>query len=165
MSIDIGFNRYVGRDPQDFRNPQVETKLVHVFELSVCITGLFFLWYFEHGHTYHGCWRPGSLRRRGISTRSVDYVDYASSCLTCGRISNTCVMSVWRKDTNCRYNTMLPMKHVARKGLYSISHRLDLVWIASLTHGLFSRHQLFKGNAHSSNIITFCNKYEQLCLT
>ena len=34
-----------------------------------------------------------------------------------GRISTTCVMSVWRNDMICRYIFMLSMKHLANKRL------------------------------------------------
>ena len=66
---------------------------------------------------YHGCWCPGSFRRQGISTHDFGYVELVTSCLTRGRISPACVMSVWRNDVNCSYIFRFPMKHIAHKGL------------------------------------------------
>ena len=48
---------------------------------------------------YHVCWCSGSLRRQDI-THEIDYAEWISSCLTWGRISTTCVRSVWRNDIN-----------------------------------------------------------------
>ena len=56
-----------------------------------------------------------SLRRQDISTHDIGYVEWASSCLTLGRISNTCIMSMWRNDMKCEY--MLFLKKIAHKGL------------------------------------------------
>ena len=50
---------------------------------------------------YHGSWCPGSLRRQDISSHDIYFVEYVGSCLTWGRISTTCVVSMWRNDTKC----------------------------------------------------------------
>ena len=34
-----------------------------------------------------------------------------------GRISSTCITSMWRNDTKCKFMSMFPLKHLARKGL------------------------------------------------
>ena len=52
---------------------------------------------------HHGCWCPGSLFRQDISTHGTDYAKKVSFCLTWGRISDTCVMSMWRNDRNYGY--------------------------------------------------------------
>ena len=62
---------------------------------------------------YHGCWCPGSLRRQDISTHDIEYVLYVCSCPTWGRISTTCVMSMWRNDMKCKYMFLFPLKNLA----------------------------------------------------
>ena len=64
---------------------------------------------------YHGCWCPGSFRHPDISNYDIDYVESVSSCLTWGRISTICVMSVWINDVRCKYMFMFPLKNLARK--------------------------------------------------
>ena len=49
---------------------------------------------------YHGCWCPGSLRRKDISSHDIEYIEYIGSSLAWGRILSTCVISMWRNDTN-----------------------------------------------------------------
>ena len=66
---------------------------------------------------YHGCWCPASLCCQDISTNDIDYVEQASSCLTWGIISTSCVMSMWRNDIKCKYMFLFPLKKLARKGL------------------------------------------------
>ena len=44
-----------------------------------------------------------SLRRQDISNHDIDYVKYVDPCLTRGRVSTTCVMSMWRNDIKCKY--------------------------------------------------------------
>ena len=66
---------------------------------------------------YHCCWWPGSLRRQHISTHDIDYLEWVSTCLTWGRISTTCVMTIWWNDIKCKYMFLLPLKTWARKGL------------------------------------------------
>ena len=66
---------------------------------------------------YHGCWCPGSLRRQDISSHGIDYVEYLGPGLTWGRISSTCVISMWRNDIKCKYMFMFPQKKLARRGL------------------------------------------------
>ena len=66
---------------------------------------------------YRGCWCPGALRRQGINTHVIDYIEYVGPCLTRGMISTTWVKSVWRNDIKCKYMFMLPVKNLARKGL------------------------------------------------
>ena len=66
---------------------------------------------------YHGCWCPGSLRRQDISTHDIDYVEYVSSCLTWGRVSTTCIMSMWRNNRKCKYMFLFTLKNSACKGL------------------------------------------------
>ena len=60
------------------------------------------------------------------------------SWLIWGRISNNCVVSIWRNDTKWKYMFMFPLKKLARKGL--IHHWLTLasemkplsnVWVIS----------------------------------
>ena len=66
---------------------------------------------------YHGCWCPGSLRHQDISSHNIDYVEYAGPCLTWGRISTTCVISMCRNDIKCKYLFMFPWQSLPRKGL------------------------------------------------
>ena len=70
-----------------------------------------------HQSKYHGCWCPGSLHHQDISTHDLDYVEKVSSCLTCGRISTTCVMSMWRIDIKWEFKYLFPLKNLAFKGL------------------------------------------------
>ena len=79
---------------------------------------------------YHGCWCPGSLRRQDISSHDIDSVEEVGSCLIWGRISTTCVISMWRNDTKCEYMFMFPLKNLARKGLmnYVLLLLLNVVW-------------------------------------
>ena len=65
---------------------------------------------------YHGCGGPSSLRRQVISSHDIDYVEDVGHGLTRGRISTTCVMSVWRNAINCRYIFMFATENFARKG-------------------------------------------------
>ena len=53
----------------------------------------------------------------------ISTIDYASvgPCLTWGRISTTCVMSMWKNDIKCKYMFMLPLNNVAHKGLSKLS--------------------------------------------
>ena len=53
----------------------------------------------------------GSLHCHTISSHDIDYVNKA------GRISSTCVMSVWRNDVNFEYKFMFLQKNLARKEL------------------------------------------------
>ena len=55
------------------------------------------------------------------------------SCLVWGRISTTCVISMWRNDTKCKYMFMFPLKNLSRKGLimgisYLLLERWSLYW-------------------------------------
>ena len=70
---------------------------------------------------YHCCWWPGSLCHQDISTHDINYEEYVSSCLTWGKTSTTCVMSVWRNDKNCSYIFMFPVKNSACEGLSHLS--------------------------------------------
>ena len=45
------------------------------------------------------------------------YVEYENPCLTRGRISTTCVISMWMNYIKCKYMFMLSLKHLARRGL------------------------------------------------
>ena len=65
---------------------------------------------------YHSCWCPGSLCRQDISTHDIDYIEQVSSCLAWGRISTTCVMSVWRNYINCRYVFVFIRKNLLCEG-------------------------------------------------
>ena len=49
-----------------------------------------------------------------ISSHDIDQV---SPCLTWGRISTTCVISVWRIDIKCKCMFMFPLENLACKGL------------------------------------------------
>ena len=71
---------------------------------------------------YHGCWCPGDFRRQDINTHGIDYVQQLSSCLTWGRISTTCALSMWRKDMKCKYVFWFPLKNLAHKGLRWVSY-------------------------------------------
>ena len=62
------------------------------------------------GRKYSGCWCPVSLRRQGIRTHCIDYVESVSYCLIWGSISTTRVKSVWRTDINCRHIFVLLWK-------------------------------------------------------
>ena len=58
------------------------------------------------------------------------YVEKVGSCLIWGRISTTCIISMWRNDTKCKYMFMFPLKNLARKGLnackyISLGHMLS----------------------------------------
>ena len=66
---------------------------------------------------YHGCSCPGLSRHQDISTHDIDYAEYVSSCITWGRISTTCVMSVWRNDRTCIYIFMFPLNNSTCNGL------------------------------------------------
>ena len=44
---------------------------------------------------YHGCWCLGSFHHQGISTHDIEYVEKVNVCLTWGRISTICVVSMW----------------------------------------------------------------------
>ena len=59
-------------------------------------------WWRHHVGQYHGCWCPGSLRRQAISSHDIDYVSWGGRCLTRRRVPASCVISVWRKDRNCK---------------------------------------------------------------
>ena len=60
---------------------------------------------------------PGFLCRQDISTHDIDYAEYVSSCLTWGRISTTCVMSMWKNGKMWIYVFLFPLKNSASKGL------------------------------------------------
>ena len=77
---------------------------------------------------YHGCWCPGSLCRQVISSHDIDCVNYVGPYLTWGRISTTCVMSVWRNDRNYKYMFMFLLKNLACKELTKIEEKEDQVW-------------------------------------
>ena len=47
--------------------------------------------------------------------------------LVWGRISTTCVLSMWKNDTKCKYMFMSPHKNLARKGLNSWRPN-DVIW-------------------------------------
>ena len=66
---------------------------------------------------YHGCWCPGSLRRKDISSHDIDYVEYVGPGLTWARTLSTCVISMWSNDIKCKYMFMFPLKNLARKEL------------------------------------------------
>ena len=70
----------------------------------------------EHSK-YHSCWCPGSLRRQDISTHDIDYIEWISSCHTCGMISTTSIMSMWTDDIKRKYMFAFPPKISARKGI------------------------------------------------
>ena len=59
----------------------------------------------------------------------INYIEYVGPYLTCGRISSTCVISVWRNDTKCKYMFMFALKNLARKGLMShiLSRKMIMV--------------------------------------
>ena len=66
---------------------------------------------------YHGCWCPGSLRRRHFSSHDIDYIEYLGPSLIWGSVLSTCVKSMWSNDIKCKYMIMFPLKNLARKGL------------------------------------------------
>ena len=45
------------------------------------------------------------------------YVQHVGPGLTWGRISSTCVISMWSNDIKCEYMFMFPLKNLARKEL------------------------------------------------
>ena len=47
----------------------------------------------------------------------IDYIEYLGPSLAWGRILSTCVLSMWRNDTKCKYMFMFPLKYLAHKGL------------------------------------------------
>ena len=51
------------------------------------------------------------------STHDIDHKEWVSSCLTWGRISTTCLMSMWRNEINCRYICMFPVENLVHKRL------------------------------------------------
>ena len=57
---------------------------------------------------YHRCWCPGSLCRQDTSSHDIDYVEWVGPCLIWGRISTTCVISMWRNDMKCKYLFYVP---------------------------------------------------------
>ena len=75
---------------------------------------------------YHGCWCPDSLRRKDISIHDIDYLEYVGPGLTWGRISSTCVISMWSNDIKCKYMFMFPLKNLAHKG----------TWVNTFIHAL-----------------------------
>ena len=62
---------------------------------------------------YLCCCCPVSLRHQDISTHEFDYVELLRSYISWGRVSTTCVMSLWRNDINCSYNLIFTMKKLA----------------------------------------------------
>ena len=68
---------------------------------------------------------PGSLRRQGINSHDIDYIEYVGPFLTWGSILSTCIKSIWRNDIKSKYMFMLPLKNSARKGLilYSVQYK------------------------------------------
>ena len=64
---------------------------------------------------FHGCWCPGCFCHQAISSHDIDYANWVGPCLTRGRISTTCVMSMWRNHRKCEY--MFLLKNLARKEL------------------------------------------------
>ena len=67
--------------------------------------------------TSPGHQQPWSLRRHDINSHDIDYVEYVSLGLTWERILSTCAISMWSNDIECKYNSMLPLNNLARKGL------------------------------------------------
>ena len=64
-------------------------------------------------------------RPQDISRHDMDYVEYVDPGLTWGRILSTCVISMWRNGTKCKYMFMLTLKNLARKELTFLVLRLE----------------------------------------
>ena len=62
---------------------------------------------------YHRCWCPGSFSRSSAAMILTMYNKWVGSCLIWGRISTTCVKSVWKNDMNYRYIFMFLMKKIS----------------------------------------------------
>ena len=75
---------------------------------------------------YYGCWCPGSLRRQVISIHDIDYVEPVGICLTWGRISTMCIVSMWNNDINVYICLGFLWKklHVGVSNTY----RVELIW-------------------------------------
>ena len=80
---------------------------------------------------HHGCWCPGSLRHQDISSHDIDCIEYLGPSLAPGRILSTCVISMWKNDTKCKYMFMFPLKNLARKGLSKLSLKLGHGWVTT----------------------------------
>ena len=66
---------------------------------------------------YHVFLWPSSLRHQVISRHDIDSVEYVGSCFTWGRISGTCVVSLWGNDIKCNIYVYVPSKKITRNGL------------------------------------------------
>ena len=75
------------------------------------------------------------LRRQGINSHDIDYVEYVGPGLTWGRVLNTCVIPMWSNDIECEYMFMTPLQNLARKELmidvFRSSYDNALRWIPS----------------------------------
>ena len=69
---------------------------------------------------YHGCWCPDSLHCQVINIHNIGQ-NYVGPCFTWGRITTTCVMSVWRNDRNSKYMFRFLLKNSAHKELITSS--------------------------------------------
>ena len=94
--------------------------LLYIDKLSI-----FYLFY--NNMLKFDTWRAGtelsrfnsfsSLRRQGISSHDIDYVEFVGPGLAWGRILSTCVISTWSNDIKCKYMFMFPLQNLARKEL------------------------------------------------
>ena len=56
-------------------------------------------------------------------------MEYVCHYFTLGRISNTCLISMWRNETKCKHMFMFPLKNLAHKGLLLIC-----IWMRWMVH-------------------------------
>ena len=68
------------------------------------------------------------------SSHDIDYIEYVVPSFTSGTNLSTCVISMWRNDTKCKYMIMFPLKHLARKGLSMV---LTLTFVSSYHYYVF----------------------------
>ena len=76
---------------------------------------------------------PWLLTRQDISSHDIDYVEKVGSCFIWGKISNTCVVSMWRNDTKCKYMLMFPLKNLACRGLSRMFAQMHSRFVTVLT--------------------------------
>ena len=62
---------------------------------------------------YHGCWCPASLCPGHQHPWYWLCRIGTSSCLAWGRISTTCVLSMWRNDMKCKYMFLFLLKKIS----------------------------------------------------
>ena len=96
-------------------------------------------------------------RRQDISSHDIDYVEQVGSCLNWERVSNTCVVSMWRNDTKCKYMFMFPLKILARKGINKFISSMYFMLNMSCPYGClpiygFKKHPISRAVPHDNHI-------------